>query len=64
MLWRHNQFFYVIFLYQIKDGTWRKTVIDVRTSNTARLPIRDIAVFDVGDDEAKFGIDIGTVCFA
>jgi hypothetical protein len=48
----------------VKDGKWHKTTIDVRASNTVRLPIRDIAVYDIGDEDEQFGIDIGAACFA
>ncbi len=48
----------------MKDGDWHKTTITVRTGNTVRLPLRDIAVYDVGDKDEQFGIDIGAVCFA
>lgn len=53
-----------IYFSQVKDGKWRKTTINIRTVNTVRLPLRDIAVYDVGDESEEFGIDIGAVCFS
>ncbi|WP_395239259.1 hypothetical protein [Salmonella sp. s54412] len=47
-----------------KDGAWHQTIVEVHTSNTARLPIRDIAVFDVGGKGEEFGLEFGAVCFA
>ena len=49
---------------QRKDGKWHETIVEVYTHNTARLPIRDVAVFDVGDNEEEFGLEFGAVCFA
>jgi len=49
---------------QIKDGTWRKTVIEMNTSKTHRLPIHDVAVYDIGDSGEEFGLEIGPVCFS
>ncbi|XP_015749508.1 PREDICTED: collagen alpha-1(II) chain-like [Acropora digitifera] len=48
---------------KIKDGMWRKTVLEVNTSKTHRLPINDVAVYDVGDTGEEFGLEIGPVCF-
>lgn len=49
---------------KIKDGTWRKTVLEVNTSKTHRLPIHDVAVYDIGDSGEEFGLEIGPVCFS
>ena len=51
------------FLYQIKDGTWRKTIVEVDTPKPYRLPVQDIAVYDIGDKGEEFGLEIGPVCF-
>ncbi|EDO49401.1 predicted protein, partial [Nematostella vectensis] len=48
----------------VKDGKWRKTVLEVNTESTHRLPIVDIAVFDIGDRDEEFGLQIGSVCFS
>ena len=50
--------------FQIKDGTWRKTILEVDTSKTHRLPIHDVAVYDIGDTGEEFGLEIGPVCFS
>ena len=38
--------------------------MEIHTPNTARLPIRDIAVYDVSGREEQFGVEFGAVCFA
>lgn len=48
----------------VKDGLWHKTVFEVNTRIASRLPIIDIAVFDVAHDGEEFGIDVGPVCFS
>lgn len=53
-----------VYYFQIKDGTWRKTVLEVNTSKTHRLPIHDVAVYDIGDTGEEFGLEIGPVCFS
>ena len=54
----------IVFVFKIKDDNERKTLIEVATDKTARLPVRDIAVYDGGDDGEKFGLEIGPVCFS
>ncbi|CAH3190575.1 unnamed protein product, partial [Porites evermanni] len=49
---------------KIKDSTWRKTIIEVNTPKTHRLPIHDVAVYDIGDTGEEFGLEIGPVCFS
>ena len=53
-----------VYYFQIKDGTWRKTILEVNTSKTHRLPIHDVAVYDIGDTGEEFGLEIGPVCFS
>lgn len=48
----------------VKDGKWHKTVFEVETTATSKLPVSDIAVFDVADDNEEFGIELGPVCFS
>lgn len=48
---------------QNKDDQWNKTIIEVRSRNSIHLPIRDVAVYDVGDDGEEFGLELGRVCF-
>jgi len=40
-----------------------KTVVQYVTKKTARLPIKDVAARDIGDDK-EFGIEMGPICFA
>lgn len=49
---------------QIKDGQWNQTIIEVRSQNPLHLPIRDVAVYDIGDDGEEFGLELGRVCFS
>jgi hypothetical protein len=46
-----------------KDGTWRQAVLEVETTVCDRLPVADVAVKDIYDDNQEFGIDIGPICF-
>ena len=43
------------------DGRWHKTVFELSSKRTDRLPISDIAIYDIGDKE--FGIELGPICF-
>ena len=52
------------YTFQTKDGKWHKTVFEVETSATTRLPISDIAVYDVADADEEFGVELGPVCFS
>jgi hypothetical protein len=47
-----------------KDEERRSTVIEIVTEKTSRLPMRDIAVYDIGDDGELFGLELGNVCFS
>lgn len=51
-------------LFQIKDGQWHQTIISVDTPKPYRLPISDVAVYDIGGRGEEFGVDIGPVCFS
>ena len=48
----------------MKDGKWHKTVFEVATKELTRLPISDVAVFDIADDDEEFGVELGPVCFS
>lgn len=52
-----------VFFFQVKNGTWLYTIIQVDTSKPNRLPILDVAAYDIGDEQEEFGLDIGPVCF-
>lgn len=50
--------------FQIKDGSWRSTTIEVDTPKTHRLPVLDVAAYDIGDTGEEFGLEFGRVCFS
>ena len=47
-----------------KDNTWNQADFEFTTKWTAKLPIADIAVFDVNGKNEEFGLDVGPVCFS
>jgi len=47
-----------------KDNKWHKTVFEFTSKITDRLPIADVAVFDVADSNEEFGIELGPICFS
>ena len=49
---------------KVKDEERRTTEIEIVTEKTSRLPMRDIAVYDVGDEGEMFGLELGDVCFS
>ena len=54
----------VMIILQVKDGGWHHTVIEVDTPKPYRLPILDIAAYDIGDSGEEFGIEIDRICFS
>ena len=48
----------------MKDGKWHKTVFQLQSKILSRLPVADVAAFDVADPEEEFGIELGPVCFS
>ncbi|XP_020632423.1 collagen alpha-1(II) chain-like [Orbicella faveolata] len=46
----------------VKDGKWHHTVLEVDTPKPYRLPILDIAAYDIGDSGEEFGIEIERLC--
>lgn len=58
-----NLLFYFSF-FQIKDGSWGKTVFEIKTKKTTRLPIMDIGISDIGGEDQAFKLEIGRVCFS
>ena len=48
----------------LKDNTWNQADFEFITKRTAKLPIVDIAVYDVNDKNEEFGLDVGPVCFS
>jgi len=49
---------------ECKDNEWHSAVYDVRTNKTDVLPITDVLLFDVGNRDSQFGIELGEVCFS
>lgn len=47
-----------------KSNQWSKTVITYKTDKTVRLPIIDIAPYDIGSYNQEFGVEIGPICFS
>lgn len=48
---------------QHKTNEWQRSVFEYSTDVPNRLPLRDIAPYDVGDDGQEFGLQIGPACF-
>ena len=55
---------FVFVSLQVKDGKWHHTVLEVDTPKPYRLPILDIAAYDIGDSGEEFGIEIERLCFS
>ena len=53
----------LFFPLKVKNGTWLQTVIQIDTTKPNRLPIVDVAAYDIGDSSEEFGLEIGPVCF-
>lgn len=49
--------------FQFKKPTWQKTVLKYTTDKAVRLPIVDVAIRDVGEDNQAFWIEIGKACY-
>jgi len=49
---------------KIKDGSWHRTTLEVDTPKPHRLPVLDVAVYDIGDTGEEFGLEFGRVCFS
>ncbi|XP_022779253.1 collagen alpha-2(I) chain-like, partial [Stylophora pistillata] len=48
----------------VKDGSWHRTTLEVDTPKPHRLPVLDVAVYDIGDSGEEFGLEFGRVCFS
>ena len=53
-----------VVFFQSRENKWGRTIFEFRTTKTRRLPIVDIAPYDVGGDNQAFGLEIGSVCFS
>jgi hypothetical protein len=47
-----------------KDNQWHASVFTVRTKRTEVLPIVDMMLFDIGQENQQFGVEVGMVCFS
>jgi hypothetical protein len=45
-------------------SNWGKAQIEVVTSKTAKMPIRDMATLHAGKPGQEFGFDLGPICFS
>lgn len=59
----HLLFFFII-KKKVKDGSWGKTVFEIKTKKTNRLPIVDIGIADIGQQDQAFKVEVGRVCFS
>jgi hypothetical protein len=48
----------------LRQDAWAKTVLNYKTDKTARLPIVDIGIRDIGDRNQAFWVEIGPACFS
>jgi len=48
----------------VKDNQWHSAIFNVRTNKTETLPITDVLLYDVGQQNQQFGIELGEVCFS
>lgn len=56
--------FHFLFFKKVKDGSWGKTVFEVKTKKTNRLPIVDVGIADIGQQDQAFRVEVGRVCFS
>ena len=54
--------FYFFFTLQSRQG-YEKTVIEINTPKIDQVPIVDVMINDFGDQNQKFGFEVGPVCF-
>jgi len=47
-----------------RKDNWATTVFEFKTDKAKRLPITDIAPYDIGEGDQKFGLEIGPACFS
>ena len=52
------------FLLQFEKREWAKTLIHVKDTKPARLPIVDVGMKDIGTLRHKFKLEIGPVCYS
>jgi UDP-N-acetylenolpyruvoylglucosamine reductase len=48
---------------QSRADTWAKSVITFETDKPNRLPFVDVGIFDIGEPNQQFSLEIGMACF-
>ncbi|KAH9498243.1 Collagen alpha-1(III) chain [Bulinus truncatus] len=46
------------------DNQWHTATFSIRTNKTDILPLMDVLLYDIGQENQKFGIQVGHVCFS
>ena len=46
-----------------QNGKLGRTILEIDTNINSRLPISDVAIFDDNDENRKFGVEVGPICF-
>jgi collagen type V/XI/XXIV/XXVII alpha len=49
-------------ILQSRKG-YEKTVIEINTPKIDQVPVIDVMINDFGDQNQKFGFEVGPVCF-
>jgi len=49
---------------QEKNGMAKMSVFNIETTGMEHLPVLDVAAYDIGDEDEKFGLHLGPVCFS
>lgn len=47
-----------------KDNEWHTATISIRTNRSDILPLTDMLLFDIGQENQQFAIEVGSVCFS
>jgi len=64
-LGRHKRSTYIDLVdHCVKDNQWHEAVFNIRTQKTDTLPVLDVLLFDVGQENQQFGVELGMVCFS
>lgn len=62
---RHKRSTYIdVVDHCVKDNQWHEAVFSIRTKITEMLPVVDVLLFDVGQENQQFGFEVGMVCFS
>lgn len=61
-IWSDCVTFYFCLTLQSRKG-YEKTVIEISTPKIDQVPIVDVMINDFGDQNQKFGFEVGPACF-